>query len=278
MEKPEYGKDFIMKPKIDFAFKEIMNNDDALKGFLSAVLETDPESMLILVRKNTNLTRVHEEEKQSILDVRVLVNNQHGKPKEIDIEIQLSYMAAWADRSVFYVAKMVTEQVDIDKKYSNIKKCIAINILNFKYIRHDKRFHTVYHISEDTSHKVYTDVMEWHLFELPKLPEQSDGTLLDRWIRFINAEERGEIEMIVKGDKYLEAAFDTLKVISQDEQKRLEYTARMTALYDYNTQMEESYDRGKAEMLTAAQQAAQDMNLTEAQIQELIRRMSGNNN
>ncbi len=77
--------------------------------------------------------------------------------KEIDIKIQLSYMATWADRSVFYVSKMLVEQVDINKRYSNIKQCIGINILDFKYIPEEQRFHTVYHISEDTSHKVYTN-------------------------------------------------------------------------------------------------------------------------
>ena len=31
--------DFIMSPKVDFAFKEIMFSDKVRKGFLSAVLE-----------------------------------------------------------------------------------------------------------------------------------------------------------------------------------------------------------------------------------------------
>ena len=51
--------------------------------------------------------------------------------KKIDIEIQLSYMTTWADRSIFYVSKMLVEQVDINKYYSNIKKCI--DTLDFKY-------------------------------------------------------------------------------------------------------------------------------------------------
>lgn len=70
------------------------------------------------------------------------------------------------------------------------------------------------------------------------------------------------------------------------EKNRIAYTTRQKALYDYNEQMSENYDRGhadgftkgKAEMLTVAQQAAKDINLTEEQIQELIRRMSGGNN
>ena len=34
--------DFLMKPKIDFAFKEIMMDEKARTGFLSAMLKMDP--------------------------------------------------------------------------------------------------------------------------------------------------------------------------------------------------------------------------------------------
>ena len=36
---------FLMKPKIDFAFKEIMTDADARKGFLSAILKLDPSDI-----------------------------------------------------------------------------------------------------------------------------------------------------------------------------------------------------------------------------------------
>ncbi len=257
--------DFFMKPKVDFAFKEIMMDDDALKGFLSAVLNINPTHIQKIIRKNTNMQKVHDDEKQAILDVRIVIGQ--GEPpkkqpeseeeqtereksfvfQEIDIEIQLAFMAAWADRSVFYVAKMFTEQGEINKKYSNFKKCIGINILNFNYIKQTERFHTIWHIREDSEPLQYTDKLEWHLVELPKLPPIADGTDLYKWAMFINAESKEEIEMVTKiaqGNQYLESALKRLEVISQDEQKRLDYTARQKALYDYNTYMEENYDRG----------------------------------
>ena len=55
--------------------------------------------------------------------------------------------------------------------------------------------------------------------------------------------------MITQGDKYLEAAFKRLEVISQDEEKRLEYTARQKALYDQNTLLEEHEAKGEAKMI-----------------------------
>ncbi|MBQ9199623.1 MAG: PD-(D/E)XK nuclease family transposase, partial [Lachnospiraceae bacterium] len=70
------------------------------------------------------------------------------------------------------------------------------------------------------------------------------GTDLYKWVQFLKAETKEEFEMIVQGNHYLESALKRLEVISQDEQKRLEYTARQKTLYDYNTFMEENYDRG----------------------------------
>ena len=229
-----------MSPKVDFAFKELMRDETVRKGFLSAVLGIKDTEIKKTVLLNTNLPKIHEDEKQGILDVRLTMNNN----TEIDIEIQLAYMKAWADRSTFYVSKMLVEQVGINKKYSNIKKCIGINILDFDYIKDTQRFHTVYHISEDTEHIKYTDILEIHIVELPKLPTNDDGTDLYDWIKFIKAENKGEFEMLAKQSQYLQKAYETLEEISADQQKRLEYTARQKALYDYNTLMEENYERG----------------------------------
>ena len=139
---------------------------------------------------------------------------------------------------------MLVEQVGINKKYSNIKKCIGINILDFDYIKDTQRFHTVYHISEDTEHIKYTDILEIHIVELPKLPTNDDGTDLYDWIKFIKAENKGEFEMLAQQSQYLQRAYETLEEISADQEKRIAYTARQKALYDYNTLMEESFERG----------------------------------
>ena len=233
--------DFIMSPKVDFAFKELMRNDFVRIGFLSAVLGIEDVSIKKTTLMNTNLPKQHENEKQGILDVRLTMNDS----TEINIEIQLWYMSAWANRSIFYVARMITEQTEINKKYSNIKKCVGISILDFEYIRQCNKFHTVYHFREDAENLMYTDVMEIHVVELPKLPSLNDGTSLYDWVRFIKAETREEFEMLAKQSKYLEAAYETLNQISADEEKRHQYLRREVALYDQNTLMEENYERGK---------------------------------
>lgn len=65
--------DFLMKPKIDFAFKEIMMDEKARIGFLSAVLKIKPEEIKETQILNTNLRKEHDDDKQGILDVRLIM-------------------------------------------------------------------------------------------------------------------------------------------------------------------------------------------------------------
>lgn len=45
-------------------------------------------------------------------------------------------------------------------------------------------------------------------------------------------------------DKYIEEAYDTLKKISADEEKRLEYEARQKVIRDHNSFMKSAEKRG----------------------------------
>ena len=236
--------DFLMKPKIDFAFKEIMMDESARIGFLSAILKLNPSDIRETKILNTNLEKLHKDEKQGILDVRILMNNH----TEIDIEIQLSALNVWADRALFYLAKMYTEQIHSGENYTVFKKCVSISILDFDLFKHVPEFYSCFHIREDSRHTLYTDKMEFHVLELPKLPkelkEDSNDILL--WAKFINAEQKEEFDMLAEKNPYISSAYQHLQVISQDKKKRMEYEAREKAIRDYNQGILEAEARGEA--------------------------------
>ncbi len=237
--------DFLMKPKIDFAFKEIMEDAKARTGFLSAVLHLDPESIKETRILNTNLRKMYEDDKLGILDVRVLMNDD----TEIDTEIQLSELKVWADRALFYLSKMYTEQISAGQKYDVFKKCVSISILDFVLFKEEADFYSCFHIREDARHFLYTDKMEFHVIELPKLPKElrENSSSLELWAKFINAEEREEFDMIAEKDPYIKSAYGQLQVISQDKQKRLEYEAREKAIRDHNQFVFEAKQSGREE-------------------------------
>ena len=160
--------DFLMKPKVDFAFKEIMMNENARVGFLSAILSLNPNDVKETQILNTNLRKLHEDDKQGILDVRILLNNQ----VEIDIEIQLAELKVWADRSLFYLAKMYVEQIEAGDTYKVFKRCVSISVLNFTLFQDTKEFYSCFHLREDKRNTIYTEKMEFHVLELTKLPKE----------------------------------------------------------------------------------------------------------
>ena len=234
---------FLMKPKIDFAFKEIMTDEKARTGFLAAVLKIKPEDIKETQILNTNLRKEHEDDKQGILDVRLLLNNA----SEIDIEIQLSQIKVWAERSLFYLAKMYTDQIAPGQSYKVFKKCINISILDFELFPDETEFYSCFHIREDTRSFIYTDKIEFHLIELPKLPKElkEDSSDIELWAKFINAERKEEFDMLAQKNQYIESAYERLQVISQDREKRLEYEAREKAILDHNQMILEAEERGR---------------------------------
>ncbi len=242
MDKKRNDDDFLMKPKIDFAFKEIMTDEKARIGFLSAVLKLKPEDIKETHILNPYLGKVHEEDKLGILDVHILMNNN----TEIDTEIQLSEMRIWANRSLFYASKMYTDQIEQGQKYDVLKKCVSISILDFELFKDQEEFYSSFHIREDQRNFLFTDKMEFHVIELPKLPKErkEESSDVELWAKFINSEREEEFDMLAKQNPYIESAYKKLQVISQDKEKRLEYEAREKAIRDYNQCMYEAEQHG----------------------------------
>ena len=62
---------FIMKPKVDFCFKELMADGEIRKGFISALLGIKPEEIVHTELLPTHLRKEHKEDKLGILDFEI---------------------------------------------------------------------------------------------------------------------------------------------------------------------------------------------------------------
>ena len=233
--------EFIMKPKVDFCFKELMEDAEVRRGFTAAVLHIPPEEIAETVLLPTSLRKKYEGDKLGILDVRVLLNNS----TQIDIEIQVSPFPLWPERSLFYLAKMFTDQIEKGEGYERLEKCVHVGILDFILFGEDEEYYSCFHIREDLRNRLYTDKLEVHILELPKLKKNDyPETELLNWAKFMNAERQEEFEEMAEKDKYIEKAYEALKNISADDEKRLEYEAREKALRDHNYLMKSNWEAG----------------------------------
>ena len=235
---------FIMKPKIDFCFKELMEFAEVRRGFIAAVLGISPEEVVSTELKPTHLRVKHQKDKLGILDVHVILNGEI----QIDMEIQVAQFLFWRERSLFYLSKMYSDVILAGEGYQVLEKCIHVGILDFILFEEDEEYYSCFHLWEDKRRRIYSDKLEIHIVELPKLAEREyPETALLKWARFFNAEKKEEFEMVAKTDPHIQKAYDQLLYMSGNEEKRLLYEARQKAINDYNTQMYSNWHDGYSE-------------------------------
>ena len=232
---------FLMSPKVDYCFKELLAYPEIRKGFVAAILNKEPEEIAETTLMPTILSKDTEDGKYGILDVRVRMKNG----SQMDLEMQVAPFEFWNNRIIFYLSKMYTEQVKEGDKYKNLKPCIHVSILNFNLFHEDRTCFREIAFCDLTTKQKYTDLLEIYVLELKKLPqEQKEEPLIIKWMRFLAAESREDFEKMAGEDNYINEAYEVLQKLSADERKRLEYEARQKAIRDYDSQMSSSREEG----------------------------------
>ena len=203
---------FLMKPKVDFCFKELMEDEEVRNAFLAAVLGLDVKDIIESRILPAHLRQKDKDDKLGILDVLVLLNNR----EQIDIEVQVTGNEYWAERTLFYLGKMFVDQLKLGEDYQKLEKCIHIGILNFTMFE-DEEYYSSFHFWSDQGRKMYSDKIEIHTLELPKLAKYDyPETELLQWLQFINAETKEEFEMAAGKSEYIKKAYEDLNRISAD--------------------------------------------------------------
>ena len=232
---------FLMSPKVDYCFKELLAYSEIRKGFIAAILNKDPEEIAETTLMPTILSKDTEDGKYGILDVLVRMKNG----SQMDLEMQVAPFEFWNNRVIFYLSKMYAEQVKEGDKYKNLKPCIHVSILNFNLFHEDRTCFREIAFCDLTTKQKYTDLLEIYVLELKKLPpEQKEEPLIIKWMRFLAAESREDFEKMAGEDNYINEAYEVLQKLSADERKRLEYEARQKAIRDYDSQMSSSREEG----------------------------------
>ena len=208
--KPKKTKpdNFIMLPTVDFCFKELMQDEKVRKGLIAALLNVDPTEIESTTLMPTILRKRYPEDKYGILDVRVELKSG----VQIDLEMQVEAYDFWANRSIYYVSKMYTEQIKEGEDYDKLKKCIQVGILCFPLFEDDKCYRRIA-LCDTESGEEYTDLIEMHVLELSKLPpEQQNETDLMKWMRFFGGTCEEDFKKMAEKDEYIGEAYEALKI------------------------------------------------------------------
>ena len=204
----------------DFVFKEIFRNETVRRYFVSNVLGIPQEEIRSVRLHNTFLWTQHKRQKQGILDVLLILNDN----SKINIELQIRMQAYWDRRSLFYLAKVFTADLLRGENYHKLQRSIGINILNFN-LDNGPEYHKVYRL-RDKAGREFSDMIEVHIIELNK---RLSGTCqTDEWIKLFRARTKEELDMLgnqTKNPGILEAV---------KELSVMNLSKRLRAIHEFN--------------------------------------------
>lgn len=214
-----------MLPTNDVLFKKIFGaegNEKITKDLISSILGREIKTLEF---KNPDLLREDTDDKNEVLDVRVVLDND----TLCDVEVQVVNNHDIDKRILDYWAKMYRTSIRKgDKDYGKMRKTIVIliaafNIDNLKGIEESQ---TRYKIMDEKHKKILTDVLELDIIELSKAKKEIEkGTFqsfgnLEKWIQFfINPLEGGDSKMEEMPEE-LKKAYEELQRLNANETER----------------------------------------------------------
>ena len=113
-------------------------------------------------------------------------------------------------------------------------------------------YHNTYRL-RDKSGEDFSDRLEVILLELPKLPQETDGSALWDWLRFIAARTLEELKMLAEKNPEVKNAVNRLMELNADEQARMEAESRERLRLDIGSYKRDALEQGRAEGLEEGQ-------------------------
>ena len=236
----------LFDPKIDFAFKQVFGQDnpECKKVLLHLLNSTFKRKNGVGIKSieyvNPYLDKEYENDKESILDIKVKTEND----ELIDIEMQIGSHTHFIERCLLYWASMYEKQLVEGEDYSKLKRCVVVSIVDFELsaLAEMNDYHGVFELLERTCHIKITNQCELHFIQLPKVHFKGnlkDSDNLTKWAMFlkhVNDESKKEvIDELRREVAEIDMATKILERVSQDEKNRARYESRLKWVLDFRT-------------------------------------------
>ena len=233
----------------DYAFKRIFGteeNTDILQNLLECILDILPESIAGLELLDKEFHKEILTEKLGILDIKLRLKDK----TIINIEIQNRWRGDFPERSVYYWSKMYNESIKQGQDYTNLPKCITINLIG-KGFNKNKRLHNKYFVMEKDTKEPLFSKLEIHIINLEtaKLLEESNYTdiktkRLLSWLKFIETDDREVRKMLAQNSKTMKKANAAIEVMEMSPRDKWLYESRMKYQHDMASEKHEGYTEG----------------------------------
>lgn len=204
----------------DYAFKKLFGRPEniiILQEFLSVVLEWNKSEFKHIVIENPAVGNRYQRQKMGILDIKLILESG----KKISIEMQNVWQEYYEKRTYFYWASRYLENLKQGENYERLNSCIHISILNESFPLAED-IHSIYRLLNIKDHQPFGDDLEFHFLDLTKLKAE-DTTDLEKWLRFIQTDEREVRERLGKENTIMEYANTIMNQFFSSKEERLKY-------------------------------------------------------
>ena len=147
--------------------------------------------------------------------------------------------------------KIYIEEFRRGEDYSELRKCITINIVAKGFDLNDK-IHSKYLLKEEESSEKLTDIMELHFLNLEKAREEKDiDDPLVRWLLFIDSNSKEERYMLAENSPVLKILNEKVNILNLNPAEKKLYESRMMLKSDIvsisNSQFRKEKEEGREE-------------------------------
>ena len=219
------------------------------------------------------------EDKTGILDVKVRLKNK----TIINIEIQALWDDSFINRTLFYWAKIYIEEFKQGEDYTQLHKCITINIVG-KGFKINNKIHSRYCLKDIETDELLTDILEIHFLNLEKARELKNiDDPLVRWLLFIDSNSKEERAMLAANSPVLKILNEKIDILTLSPTEKKLYESRMKLKSDivsisnsqFNKGLEKGIEKGREEGIKEGNiNTARRMKLKNFDVQ-LIMEMTG---
>ncbi|MDR3161862.1 MAG: Rpn family recombination-promoting nuclease/putative transposase [Spirochaetaceae bacterium] len=227
----------LLSPLLDDVFKYIFadqRNTDNLAGLLRPIVNLPEAEYDRLTIVDPFLRRLFRKDKQGILDVKVLTKSG----KIINVEVQICTHADLRKRILYYLSKLLWEQLRRGDDYGRIQQVIGVIICDHVIPEEagetpdvlfpgrpagektDPYINT-YTFRSDFNGKRFTNLIKIITIELPKVPKEPDQSAAWPWARFFTCKREEEFTMLVEQYPEVTKVVGSLRKLSLSERWRM---------------------------------------------------------
>jgi len=188
-------KENIISPLNDFVFSRIFGdqrNIDITRNFLKTLPVFPHDDYDELTVDSPILGKFFKHGKTSVVDLKLRTKSG----RIIHIELQVEKRANLKNRVVYYMSRLIADQLHWGDDYDKLHQIISIVICDHELLDEEDSYINVYELKNDKNHS-FTNMMKLVILELPKLPANEDSALWP-WLRFLKCKKKEEFEMLKK--------------------------------------------------------------------------------